>query len=265
PDPNQLVPDENTVIGAGTVAWYILRVHAAIVSKFPERTDEVYEEIELPLLPVLSVLEKRGVAVDLPLFQAHEAELRERVAGLEQQAFAAIGHEVNLSSPKQLQQVLFDELDMPKTRKTQTGYTTDAQGNRLDKNGKPTVTMPKSKAPAKLDIATLIQGEGDTVKDGDQVTVHYVGAIWRNGEVFNSSWDGGQPATFTVAYPNGVIEGSYKALVGAKVGSQVIAIVPPSAGYGKNTAENLKGSAKDVKNDDTLVFVVDILATSHTK
>lgn len=135
----------------------------------------------------------------------------------------------------------------------------------LDKNGKPTVTMPKEKAPAKLDIATLIQGEGDTVKDGDQVTVHYIGAIWRNGEVFNSSWDGGQPATFTVAYPNGVIEGFYKALVGAKVGSQVIAIVPPASGYGKNTAEQLKGSAKDVKNDDTLVFVVDILATSHSK
>ncbi len=126
PDPNQLVPDEGSMIGAGTVAWYILRVHAAVVSKFPDRTGEVYESIELPLLPVLAALEKRGVAVDLPLFQAHEAELKTRVASLEQEAFAAIGHEVNLSSPKQLQQVLFEELDMPKTRKTQTGYTTDA-------------------------------------------------------------------------------------------------------------------------------------------
>jgi len=125
-DPNQLVPEEGTVAGPDALAWYVVRVHEAIVSRFEGRTGEVYTEIELPLLPVLDVLEQRGVAVDLPLLQAHEAELRERVAELEQQAFAAIGHEVNLSSPKQLQQVLFEELDMPKTRKTQTGYTTDA-------------------------------------------------------------------------------------------------------------------------------------------
>lgn len=125
-DPNQLVPDEASLIGAGTTAWYIHRVHTAILEHFPERTGEVYSEIELPLLPVLVALEDRGVAVDLPLLQAHEAELRVRVAELEQAAFASIGHEVNLSSPKQLQAVLFDELDMPKTRKTQTGYTTDA-------------------------------------------------------------------------------------------------------------------------------------------
>ena len=83
-------------------------------------------EIELPLVPILAQLEARGVAIDLPLFEAHNAELTERVAALEQRAFDAIGHEVNLSSPKQLQQVLFEELDMPKTRKTKSGYTTDA-------------------------------------------------------------------------------------------------------------------------------------------
>ncbi|MCB1274776.1 MAG: DNA polymerase I, partial [Leucobacter sp.] len=125
-DPNQLVPDEGSVAGPDALAWYLVRVHAAIVSRFPGRTAEVYADIELPLLPVLDALEQRGVAIDLPLLQAHEGELRERVAELEQQAYAAIGHEVNLSSPKQLQQVLFEELGMPKTRKTQTGYTTDA-------------------------------------------------------------------------------------------------------------------------------------------
>ncbi|CAG7615267.1 DNA polymerase I [Leucobacter soli] len=125
-DPNQLVPEEGSVAGPDALAWYIVRVHEVIRSRFDGRTGEVYSEIELPLLPVLDALERRGVEIDLPLLQAHEAELRERVAGLEQEAFAAIGHEVNLSSPKQLQQVLFEELDMPKTRKTQTGYTTDA-------------------------------------------------------------------------------------------------------------------------------------------
>jgi DNA polymerase-1 len=66
------------------------------------------------------------VQIDLPLLEAHNAELTTRVADLQQQAFDAIGREVNLSSPKQLQEVLFEQLDMPKTRKTKSGYTTDA-------------------------------------------------------------------------------------------------------------------------------------------
>ncbi|QYM77252.1 DNA polymerase I [Leucobacter luti] len=125
-DPNQLVPDEGSVADAATLAWYVVRAHAAAVDRFPDRTGEIYADIELPLLPVLADLEARGVQIDLPLFEAHHAELTERVTGLEQEAFAAIGHEVNLSSPKQLQEVLFEELDMPKTRKTKSGYTTDA-------------------------------------------------------------------------------------------------------------------------------------------
>ncbi|MFD1203059.1 DNA polymerase I [Leucobacter albus] len=125
-DPNQLVPEEGSVATTEQLAWYIVRVHAAIVGRFEGRTGEVYEQIELPLLPILAKLEQRGVAIDLPLFEGHQAELTERVAALEQRAFDAIGHEVNLSSPKQLQQVLFEELDMPKTRKTKSGYTTDA-------------------------------------------------------------------------------------------------------------------------------------------
>ncbi|MGW9022545.1 DNA polymerase I [Leucobacter chromiiresistens] len=125
-DPNQLVPEEGSVADAATLAWYAVRTHAAAVDRFESRSGEIYRQIELPLVPVLDALETRGVQVDGPLFEAHHAELTERVAQLQQAAFDAIGHEVNLSSPKQLQEVLFDELDMPKTRKTQRGYTTDA-------------------------------------------------------------------------------------------------------------------------------------------
>ena len=125
-DPNQLVPEEGSVADQAELAWYVTRVHEAIVERFPERTGDIYETIEIPLLPVLAELETRGVAIDRPLLEAHEAELTDRVATLQQRAFDAIGHEVNLSSPKQLQEVLFEELEMPKTRKTKSGYTTDA-------------------------------------------------------------------------------------------------------------------------------------------
>lgn len=125
-DPNQLVPDEGTVSDAAALAWYTVRTHAAVIERFQSRTGEIYRDIELPLAPVLAALEHRGVQIDLPLLESHDAELRERVADLEKQAFAAIDREVNLSSPKQLQEVLFEQLDMPKTRKTKSGYTTDA-------------------------------------------------------------------------------------------------------------------------------------------
>lgn len=125
-DPNQLLPDEGAAAGAADRAWYLARVHEVAISRFEARTSEIYTEIELPLVSVLAALEERGVEIDQPLLGAHEAELVDRVQALEQEAFAAIGRQVNLSSPKQLQEVLFDELDMPKTRKTQRGYTTDA-------------------------------------------------------------------------------------------------------------------------------------------
>ncbi|MHA3684453.1 DNA polymerase I [Leucobacter sp. HY1908] len=125
-DPNQLVPDEENTADAAALAWYLVRAHAVAVSRFESRTGEIYTDIELPLVSVLAALETRGVEIDLPLLESHQAELKDRVAELQQRAFDAIGREVNLSSPKQLQEVLFEQLDMPKTRKTKSGYTTDA-------------------------------------------------------------------------------------------------------------------------------------------
>jgi len=87
----------------------------------------------------------------------------------------------------------------------------------------------------------------------DRVTVHYTGVIWGTGKVFDSSWTKGTPATFQTS---GVIPGFGKALVGQKVGSQVIAVIPPADGYG--TAGQ---AGAGISGTDTLVFVVDILAT----
>jgi DNA polymerase I len=83
-------------------------------------------EMELPLLEVLAELEAAGIAVDVELLASLDAEFGARVKQAEQEAFAVIGKEINLGSPKQLQTVLFDELNMPKTKRTKTGYTTDA-------------------------------------------------------------------------------------------------------------------------------------------
>ncbi|GAA1774442.1 DNA polymerase I [Agromyces lapidis] len=125
-DPSQLVPEEGTDAGAPEYAWFTLRVAPVVLRALPEPTRTLLAEVEMPLVPVLAAMQLRGVAVDHAELAALSSELGDRAAGLAQLAFAEIGREVNLGSPKQLQEVLFDQLAMPKTRATKTGYTTDA-------------------------------------------------------------------------------------------------------------------------------------------
>jgi DNA polymerase-1 len=84
-------------------------------------------ELELPLSQVLVEVESVGIQVDVEELTALEAHFAARVKQAAQEAYAVIGKEINLGSPKQLQVVLFDELGMPKTKRTKTGYTTDAE------------------------------------------------------------------------------------------------------------------------------------------
>ena len=88
---------------------------------------KLLNEIELPLLQVIAEVEAAGVAVDIEQLTALEAHYGARVKQAAEAAYGVIGKQVNLGSPKQLQVVLFDELGMPKTKRTKTGYTTDAE------------------------------------------------------------------------------------------------------------------------------------------
>jgi DNA polymerase-1 len=84
-------------------------------------------DLELPLTVLLADMERIGIAVDLDWLSELEARFAGEVKQAAEKAYAAIGHEVNLGSPKQLQQVLFEDLGLPKTKKIKTGYTTDAE------------------------------------------------------------------------------------------------------------------------------------------
>ncbi|HEV7726378.1 MAG TPA: DNA polymerase I [Modestobacter sp.] len=88
--------------------------------------DHLLGGIELPLTHVLAAMERRGIAADLDFLHELQKEFAAGVADAAQEAYAVIGKEINLGSPKQLQAVLFDELGLPKTKKNKTGYTTDA-------------------------------------------------------------------------------------------------------------------------------------------
>ena len=124
-DPNQLVPDTEAV-SIATEAWYVVRVTEYLAEKLQQSDRRVLDEIELPLVPVLATMELDGIAVSPQILSKLSGELTNVSADLATRAYAEIGREVNLGSPKQLQQVLFDELGMPKTRANKTGFSTDA-------------------------------------------------------------------------------------------------------------------------------------------
>ncbi len=84
-------------------------------------------EVELPLVSVLARMEHAGIAADIDHLAEMSASLGADVKGAEQGAYEAVGHEFNLGSPKQLQEVLFTELGLPKTKRIKTGYTTDSE------------------------------------------------------------------------------------------------------------------------------------------
>jgi DNA polymerase-1 len=123
-DPNQLVPDTEAV-SIATEAWYVLRVSEYLAEKLGS-SRRVLDEIELPLVPVMATMELDGITVNQEILARLSGELGAVGADLASRAYAEIGHEVNLGSPKQLQQVLFEELGMPKTRANKTGFSTDA-------------------------------------------------------------------------------------------------------------------------------------------
>jgi hypothetical protein len=126
----------------------------------------------------------------------------------------------------------------------------------LAPNGQPGFTFAKD-APADLRFTALKQGNGAKVSEGDTIIANVTGIAWGGKETFMSSWENQAPATLTVSEVDssgaGLPKGLVKALVGQKIGSQVIAVVPSSDGYPTGQAPS------GVTEGDTLVFVVDIL------
>jgi len=123
---------------------------------------------------------------------------------------------------------------------------------KLDDKGAPTLTPVKTAAPTSLVVQPLIQGSGATVASGQSITVQYSGWLW-DGTPFDSSWTKGTPLSGLTIGQNQVIKGWDQGLVGQKVGSQVLLVIPPDLGYG----DKAQGS---IPANSTLVFVVDILA-----
>ncbi|MET9412930.1 DNA polymerase I [Streptomyces klenkii] len=105
----------------------VLDLGAAFTTRLAEvGATELLRNVELPTSALLARMERAGIAADRGWLERMEQQFAAAVQQAVQEAHAAAGHEFNLGSPKQLQEVLFGELGLPKTKKTKTGYTTDA-------------------------------------------------------------------------------------------------------------------------------------------
>ena len=126
-DPNRIPTIEERAARAGTSAAATFRLAVA----FDEEVErlgiaKLLREIEMPLVDVLVDMEEAGIAVDQPYLAELAREFQGEVARIEHEAHDAVGHEFGINSPKQLQELLFTELKLPRGRRTGTGYSTDA-------------------------------------------------------------------------------------------------------------------------------------------
>ncbi len=119
-------------------------------------------------------------------------------------------------------------------------------------NNKPSITIPQETPPSTLEIADITVGTGDEAVKGKNVSVHYVGVAWSNGQEFDASWNRGVPFDFRLGASQ-VIQGWDDGVAGMKVGGRRQLTIPPDMGYGS------RGAGGVIKGGETLVFVVDLL------
>ncbi|RKT03799.1 FKBP-type peptidyl-prolyl isomerase-like protein [Streptomyces sp. 3211.6] len=151
-----------------------------------------------------------------------------------------------------------DQVVPKKAEGTQAPIPSDLPQVKADEEKEATITIPKNDPPKELVDKVLIEGKGPEVKSGQTVFMQYSGAAWAPNQgkdaakLFDNSWKTGQPFSTKIGQGK-VIEGWDKGLVGKKVGSRVLLVIPPEQAY-KDQAQG-----EDLPANSTLVFVVDIV------
>ncbi len=170
---------------AGVRAAAVLELSGVLAAQVRAQGGEaLMRDLELPLVPVLARMEAVGIAADSPRLEALEAEFADAVAASAQAAYDVIGRTVNLGSPKQLQEVLFDELGMPKTKRIKTGYTTDADAlaDLHVKTGHPFLTHLLRHRDASR-LRQTVEGLLKTVGDDGRIHTTYQQTIAATGRL----------------------------------------------------------------------------------
>ncbi|MET8325344.1 FKBP-type peptidyl-prolyl cis-trans isomerase [Streptomyces sp. NPDC005181] len=136
-------------------------------------------------------------------------------------------------------EVAQDNVDLPKV-----GTNTDGKA--------PSVKIPeKTDPPTKLVSNYILESKGDVIKETDSVVVNYVGLLWKDGKTFDSTYAQGKTQTFPLAQVT--LKGLKNGLIGKKIGSRVLLVVPPDQAFGDKAQQSIPAKS-------TLVFAVDLLA-----
>lgn len=130
--------------------------------------------------------------------------------------------------------------------------TTSEEKPSQEKTKKPKITVPKGPPPNKLVVKDLKKGSGPIAKAGDEVTIRYLGVLYKTGKEFGSSWNGLGPFTFTLGTKE-VMRGWTLGVEGMRVGGRRELIIPPKLGLGSHEVDGTPPNS-------TLVFVIDLLA-----
>jgi DNA polymerase-1 len=141
-------------------------------------------EMELPVMTVLGIMERDGIAMDTDYLDDLQSTFAAEAENAAKAAYAEIGKEVNLGSPKQLQVVLFDELGMPKTKRTKTGYTTDADAlaSLHEQTGPPFLThLLRHRDVTRL--KTTVEGLRKAVSDDGRIHTTYQQTVAATGRL----------------------------------------------------------------------------------
>lgn len=121
------VSDEDLIL-QGAKAEAILKLYPILRAKMKELSVErPYDDLDIPLIKVLAAMELEGVALNVPFYKDLETEFSKQIEEIETEVFKVAGDKVNLRSPKQVGELLFEKLKLPVIRKTKTGYSTDAE------------------------------------------------------------------------------------------------------------------------------------------
>lgn len=143
---------------------------------------------------------------------------------------------------------------------SQSLVTTSLTADQVEVKGgitqAPEITFPTPSSASELTTKDVVVGTGATVKAGDTITFSYTGVGALSGEVFDSSWDRGQPLTYPLT---NLITGWQQGIPGMKVGGRRILVIPSDLGYGAT------GSPPSIPADATLVFVVDLEKVTKKK
>jgi peptidylprolyl isomerase len=138
------------------------------------------------------------------------------------------------------------------TRTQADTTTTTAAPSLKDTSKKPAIPKPTGPVPRTLKVHDIVKGKGQRARNGDQLTVQYVGVTFSTGEQFDASWDSGQPFSFRLG--NGdVIPGWDRGLKGMRQGGRRELTIPPQLAYGS------QGSPPAIGPNETLVFVIDLV------